>query len=440
MTAYYVRSGAAGAGTGADWTNAYTTLAAALAGKAAGDVFYVSEDHAETQASAMTLTTPGTIANPTQVICVNHSGSVPPVSADLRTTATITTTGTNNITFAGGNSAWYKGIIFNCGTGAGSAQIILPSVALFVGIFENCSLRINSTGTGKILLGNGGVNNVYVELINTTLSFGAVGQGLTVAGAVFRWRNTASALLGTVPTTLFDWTSARGGDVYIAGVDLSAAGSGKTIIGNSANTGSRAQLLDCKLNASVTKSAVPSAPAHFEFDSYRSGSAGVNYNVNRTRYAGTLDEETTIVRTGGASDGTTPLAWKIITSANTTWFTPFETPPIAIWNDTTGSSVTATLQGIWGGGAVPNDDEIWLEVEYLGDASSPQASFVNDSKADVLAAAAGQTAGSGTWGGSTTKFELSKAFTPQQKGWILVRVKAAKVSSTFYIDPKVTLT
>lgn len=441
MTAYYVRSGAAGAGTGADWANAYTTLAAAFSGKAAGDVFYVSEDHAETQASAITLTPPGTIANPTQVICVNHSGTVPPVSADLRATATITTTGTSAINFAGSTGAWYKGIIFNCSTGAGSPTMSVGSTASGLFIFEDCSLRLVATGAaGSISLGNGAFNGIYIELRNTTASFAATGQGIRLQSSViFRWMNTASALLGTIPTTLIDWISARAGDIILRGVDLSAAGSGKTIIGNTASGNCRAQLIDCKLNASVTKFATPTTPA-LEMDAYRSGSSGVNYNVNSTQYAGSLDEELTIVRTGGASDGTTPLAWKIVTSANTTWFTPFESPWIPVWNDTTGSSVTATLQCIWGGGAVPFDDEIWLEIQELGDASSPLASFVNDSKADVLAAHAGQTAGSGTWGGSTTKFELSKAFTAQQKGWIYVRVKAAKASSTFYIDPKVTLT
>jgi hypothetical protein len=89
---------------------------------------------------------------------------------------------------------------------------------------------------------------------------------------------------------------------------------------------------------------------------------------------------------------------------------------------------------------VPNDDDVWLDVEYLSDASSPQASFVNDGKADLLATAAGQTASSATWGGSTTKFKLNTSFTPQQKGWIYCRVKCAKASSTFYVDPLVTLT
>ncbi|TIU02346.1 MAG: hypothetical protein E5W43_00960 [Mesorhizobium sp.] len=438
MTAYYVRSGAAGAGTGADWANAYTTLVAALAGKSAGDVFYVSEDHAETQASAMSIAPPGSIASPTPIICVNHSGSVPPVSADLRTTATISTTGTNNISFSAGG--YYKGIIFTAGSGAGGAQLIIPTTGTSVSVFEDCSLRIGSTGNGKIVLGNGGVNLAMVELLNTTVSFAAIGQGFSVAGAAFRWKNTASALLGTIPTTLFDWVSGRGGDILLRGVDLSAAGSGKTIIGATASVFGRFQAIDCKLNASVTKATTPNGPGVLEPEFYRSGSSGVNYNLNETKYSGTLDEELTIVRTGGASDGTTPLAWKIVTSANTTWYTPFVAPPIAIWNDTTGSSVTATVQGIWGGGAVPNSDEIWLEVEYLGSGASPQASFVNDSKADPLASAAGQTAGSGTWGGSTTKFELAASFTPQQKGWIFVTVKAAKASSTFYIDPKVTLT
>ena len=93
----------------------------------------------------------------------------------------------------------------------------------------------------------------------------------------------------------------------------------------------------------------------------------------------------------------TPYSWKIVTTANTSFAMPFECPPVAIWNDTVGLAKTATVEGI--GTAVPNDDEMWVEVEYLGDASSPQASFVNDGKANLLATAAAQTASSATWGG-----------------------------------------
>src|SRR4051812_1694563 len=114
MANVYVRSAAAGTGTGADWTNAFTTLAAALTAGAAGDSFWVSEDHAETGTSAKTMTSPGTVSNPCFVYCVDHSGSVPPVSADLRTTATITTTSTGDMTTAG--SMYVYGTIFSCGT------------------------------------------------------------------------------------------------------------------------------------------------------------------------------------------------------------------------------------------------------------------------------------------------------------------------------------
>jgi hypothetical protein len=443
MAIYYVYSGAGGSNNGSSWANAFTTLTTAFATEAAGDTLYVAHDHSESTAANITLTSSGTSANPTKIICVDRAGTVPPVSADRRTTAQVATSGAAaTINLAG--FAHYDGIIFNAGVGSSAAtNINLPSSSNQAVRLDNCSLRIASTGiTSRIYVGTigGTVAGSWVELNNTTVSFAATGQGISING-VLKWRNTTSALLGTIATTLFIPTNNTGGEVECAGVDLSAAGSGKTIAGVlSTVSGQKFKFVDCKMDAAVTKSAVPGARGAQEIDFIRSGSAGVNYTVHSHRMSGLLTEETTIVRTGGASDGTTTIAWKIVTTADCLYSLPFECPPIAIWNDTTGASVTATVEGIWGGGAVPNDDDIWLEVEYLGDASSPQGSFVNDGKADLLATAAGQTSSSETWGGSTTKFKLAVAFTAQQKGWIYARVKCAKASSTFYIDPLVTLT
>ena len=58
MASYYVWSAAAGTGTGASWANAYPDLTAAFSGKVAGDVLFVAHDHAESTASAVTLTSP----------------------------------------------------------------------------------------------------------------------------------------------------------------------------------------------------------------------------------------------------------------------------------------------------------------------------------------------------------------------------------------------
>lgn len=438
MTLRYVRSGAPGAGTGADWTNAYTTLAAALTAAAAGDTIYVSEDHAESQASAITFNSPGTLANPVLVVCVNHSGSVPPVSADLRKTATVTATGNSAIRFNGASTIFY-GIIFTAGNSTGASNITVAGSSSSFNKFIGCSLRIGGSGNStKIDMGL--ATSAAIVLEDTTVSFGSSAQWIEIGGYL-RWTNTASALLGSSPTNIFRWKTAAGGFLECFGVDLSAAGSGTTIVSNTTgDNGARASLIDCKINALATKYATTTAPGALFIDYVRVGSSGANYNMDSVRYSGTLTEETTIVRTGGASDGITTLSWKIVTNANTTLHNHFESPPIAIWNDTTGSAVTATIQGIWGGGAVPNNDDIWVEVEYLGASGSPLGSFVNDGKADVLASNAGQAAGSGTWGGSTTKFALDVTFTPQQKGWIYARVKAAKVSSTFYVDPKIALT
>ena len=154
-----------------------------------------------------------------------------------------------------------------------------------------------------------------------------------------------------------------------------------------------------------------------------------------------LTEETTIVRTGGASDGTTPISWKIVTTANCNYSMPFECPPIAIWNDTTGSAVTATVEGIWGGGAVPNDDEVWLEVEYLGDA--------------VLAARIVRQRRQGRSAGDRCRPDLEQrnlgrldhqvqvgvTFTRAARGLDLCpREDARKASIDILIDPLVTLT
>ena len=441
MAIYYVYSGAAGANNGSSWADAFTTLTTAFATEAAGDTLYIAHDHSESTAGVLTLTSSGTGAAPTKVICVNRAGSVPPVSADRRTTAQVATSANNSITFNG--VVHYDGIIFVAGNSTGAANIQLSGTNAMLR-FDNCSLRCGSSGvTSRILVGGttGGANT-NVELNNTTISFSHASQSMQIAG-LLKWRNTLAALLGTISTELIiPSTSGPGGYVECIGVDFSAAGSGKTIVGTAgANSTSVTFIfLDCKLNASVTKSEVPFALGENQVDFIRTGASGVNYTVHRHRYSGLLIEEITIVRIGGASDGTTPIAWKIDTTANCSYSMPFECPPIAIWNDTTGASVTATVEGIWGGGAVPNDDEIWLDVEYLGDNSSPQGSFVNDGKADLLTAAAGQTASSETWGGSTTKFKLAVTFTPQQKGWIYARVKCAKASSTFYVDPLVTLT
>jgi hypothetical protein len=423
---WYVHSGAVGSASGADWANAKTTMAAALAASAAaGDTFYVAHDHAETQASALTLAFKGTNPSPDTVLCVNRSGSVPPVSADLRTTATITTTGAN--AFSQSGVVYLYGIVINAGSGATNVGISINASA----VFDNCALnKLGTTGINTAI--NFGSSSANEELRNTTVRFGSTSDGLTASGAL-AWRNTASAVntSGSIPTTLF---AAAPNNLLCEAVDLSAITG--TLFATAGPTD--ATLKDCKLGASVTICATPT-PLAAAVVLIRCDSGDTNYRTERYRYQGTLRTETTIVRTGGASDGTTPIAWKLTTTANSKRYLPFESLPISIWNETTGSAITLTVEGIWGGGAVPTNADIWMDVEYLGTSGFPLGSFATSGPADQLAAGTNLSAGSGTWGGSTTKFKLEKTITPQEKGPITVYVKAALASSIFYLDPKLTV-
>lgn len=444
MASYYVRSGAGGAGTGADWANAYTTLVAAFSGKAAGDIFYVSDDHAETQASAMTLSAPGSPSGACFIYCVNHSGSVPPVSADLRTTATITTTGNSNLTLTSssgsGASTYYYGITFNCGTGANNTNLNVGSNAACQFTLENCVLALVATGSSALIQFGATSSTLALRLINTPCSFAAVGQSIKLNSQNVRWENTASAIVGSVPTSLFVTSNSFAGHLSIVGIDLSAATSGKTLIGALQVANPTVLVASCKLGASVTKAATPSHPGT-TVDFVRCDSGATNYIDERYAYEGTQTVETTIVRTGGASDGATPISWKLVATANSKWLFPFKAQTIYIWNESTSAITDLTFYGTTTGGGVPNNDDIWVEVEYLGNGSNPQGSFITSTKATNLTASAAtnNSSDASTWGGSGAGngFKIVvPPFTPAQAGPLNITVKVGKASATYYIDPK----
>jgi len=498
MALVYVYSGAAGAGTGADWTNAYTTLAAALTAKAAGDTFYVAHDHAETKASAMTMTPPGTAASPNAIVCVDRAGSVPPVSADLRTTATVSTTGASAITFAGGYAYWY-GIAFSNATGS-AAMTVLSATGSYV--FESCELLQGGTQASAVFqigTGNGGIG-LRAEFINTPFGFLSVNQYITVRCCRVIWRDSVGLKTGgsyVVPTNLFN-VSNRTGTIRIEGVDLSAMGSGKTIVAANPDP-CEFWIKDCKLNSAVTVAATPTTPGGAETYLTRSDSSAANYRAEKYSYAGTETTETTLIRTGGASNGTTGFSAKIVTTANAKWQQPFEALPLAAWNGTVGSSVTVTIEGMWNAASLPNNDELWFDVEGLATTGSPLGDFATGTKADILATGAALTASTQAWdslatsranstayvlgdviklasnagriffcttagtsagsepggyasavdGGSVTdgtavfraavRFKKAVSITPQIAGAIYAYPKAGKASSTFYLDRKMTL-
>lgn len=435
MADWYVWSGGSGAG-GTSWATAYTTLAAACTAKAAGDTFFVAHDHAESGAAAanVTIVSPGTEVTACKIFCVNRAGSVPPVAADLRTTATITSTTTGAILLQGSVAECY-GITFNCGTGSSTVSLNAGSSAGRSWRFVNCKFRLPTTSNSARIQFGAGATVTILE--NCTVQFAAIAQGITVNTNRLVIRNTTAGafVVGSIPTVLF--LSAGPNGVMLEGVDLSASGAGKTLFTAVGGWSADNVLKDCKLGASVTViGGTYTGGGGARATVIRSDSGDTNYRSEYYNIWGSQTVETTIVRSGGASDGTTPIAWKIVTTASTIPVLPFECLPISLWNETVGSPLTVTLQGIWGDGVVPTNADIWIEVEYLGTSGSCLGNRATSGEASMIETAANLPAGSGTWGGSTTPFAMSATVTPQEKGPITIYVKATKSAATFYIDPK----
>lgn len=447
MATIYLRSTDGNdADDGSTWALAKATLAAAVTAAGAGGTVYMSQAHAENSASAITVTG-SSASDPVKILCVNDAAA-PPTA--LATTGSVTTTGTVVISLNG--YAYCYGVKFEAGSGSTSS---LPRINVNTDagagkwIFDSCELSTATTSpSGVIQLGatssTGGAQGN--ELINTSFRFGNAGQKINTVRTLL-WRNSTAVVGATVPTLLFaQMGAAQVGERILQGVDLSMLGSGCSLFAVGATTTlyRRQALIDCKLNASVSilSGSFPDDASDAEVLVINSDSGDTNYRFAAYNVLATDTHETTIVKSGGASDGTTAFARKIVTTANAVFHTPYESQWIAAWNETTGSSITATIEVV-NDGVTFDNDEVWIEVEYLGTSGFPLGVYTNDRAASLLATPAAQTSSSVTWTttglASPVKQALAVSFTPQEKGLVRARVCVGRASTTLYYDPFVTL-
>ena len=435
MADKYVRStDGSDADNGTTWALAKATLSAGLSACAAGDRLFVSQAHAEPSGSS--LNSPGTLAAPVLVICGND-GAAPPTAV---ATSGVVTGGVN---FS--NTLYVYGLSF-----ISSGFCYFQQGSSAVQRFESCKFETTNPGSGGGFY-SGGNNSTYLtEFINCTFKWGHANNVTAMAGYT-RIVGGGAAAGSATPNYCFGLFSDRSAaDVDITAFDFSSLGSTVNIFGVGGGSG-RLTVRDSKLPASWTGSLVTGTiPCKGQrFEMFNCDGADTNYRLWVEDYAGSVKQETTIVLTGGASDGTTPIAWKMTTSSSAKYpAIVLESPELAVWNDSVGAAVTATVEIVHdsqgaGSGAAFQDDEVWLELVHLGTSGFPLGARLTDCKADVLASAANQASSSSTWTttGLTTpvKQKLSVTFTPQEKGFVLARVVLAKASKTVYVDPAMTV-
>ncbi len=420
-------------GTTANW--AYATIYldyGARAAVTAGDIVYVSNNHAESQSAAYAI---NFVAARCVMICVND-GAAPPTATAL--TGALTTTNNSTITIGVGatSGCQVEGIVFTAGSAAsGTASIV---AANFLYTLKNCQFIIATTGVSSII--SMGQN----FLVNCDVKFADAAQSVNMNGTT--WSGGSLLSGGTSPTAL---VGASGVYSTMENFDLTNASAGINLTGLTSFV-ARLSFRNMRLPASwsgALNSGTVTNNSYFEMDA--ADNAGNVYIDQCKTFGGLLTQETSIYRTGGASNGTTSMSWKLVTITNTTLFpaNSLITPQIVKWFPITGfavaSPVTVTLHFIHDNATALNDDEIWSEATYYASSGSPIGTLITNAKSSVLASANAQPSDSsaswiGTGGFSNpNKQKLTLTFTPNLAGIINIVVKMAKSNKTLYLDPQV---
>ena len=406
---------------------------------AAGDRIFVSSDHSETQTAASVYGTGTATASYSvgQVLSVNRAGSTPPVAVDLTAGAAVACSG-GSLTFEAAFPVYHFGVTYSC---SGTTGIIFNTTSFKTNHFDTCQLYLSGAASSLAKIANS--NSASVVLFNTTLRFANTGQTFANSTGIFEvtWLSTSSAIAGaTIPVLLFvQGSNTSTMNITARGVDLSAITN--TLVTNT-NSGAKTLFDSCRIASGVTRYSTTSVGTTRDEVDLVNCYDGINFISERYQPSGTVTTEFTITLSGGATDNVGTFSHKMVSNANVD---KYVNTLNGFWMDvnytTTGSSKTATVEII--SSASLNNDEISLQLEYLGTSGSSLASFGSSFPATVLTAASAVTSSSATWNSSPAtpqKQKLQVTFTPQVAGRVRGRVRLGKASATVYVDPQITIT
>lgn len=463
MAVYFVEAGGNDANAGTAWGagNARLTLASALTlATSPGDVVVCDATHSNATAGAVALT-----GGSTAGVSIISSTAGSSGTTTITPSAGFAITNSTNVPISIDNNYYIYGLTFETAAASNAGAHITiggGSTTTRKITLDTCKLRQGSTNTGtRIRLNNGTNRGLLTEFINCTFRFGSTSQSMSFVASV----GTAARLVkcsvesgGSSITTVFvgAGSTASYTSLECIGCDWSAnVSASANLLGGPAGAWNMGpvSMNGCKIPSSaVFLQNLPGGQFPIEFINC-SNSGSVNYDLHvymgpATNTTGNLlIDETVIVQTGGASDGTTSLSYKVTVDVNTSsaYTRSYATPWTVIDNTATGASKTLTVEMITDNWTTSNYD-CWLEVEYYGASSPPFSSFSSGRKMPDGSAATNNTTSSATWTttglGTPVKQKLTATFTPQLAGSIRWRIGFAcnnASQKTFYYDPKASL-
>lgn len=401
-----------------------------------GDRAFLSSDHSESDSSrAWNINNGAAAFGLIQIISVNRAGSVPPVAADILNGATLTVPTVGSMGLEAFCNVYWQGITFNV-TATGDLGINAAS-STKAHYFKDCTLK-NSGGGASSKIGSTKLTKITLD--NTTVQFSHVGQYLI---GDITWINTPSALQGaTIPTAIFINQSPNYNSlVSLRGIDLSAL---TTTILTSQNLAADAKILldSCRIASGVTRFSLVSStlsPSGDEIELINCYD-GTNIINERHTAAGSITTDRSTYLNAGAQDDIGAYSLKMVSNARSDFASmPLDCFFLDVENTATGASKTATVEIISSGSL--NNNDIRLQLEYMGTSASPIASFV-ESLASVLTAASALPSSAVTWispPATPQKQYLQVTFTPQRAGRVRGLVRLGKVSTTVWVNPQITI-
>lgn len=444
----YVRStDGNNADDGSTWALANADLTGAIADAVAGETLHVSQSHAQTQATALTLTFPGTLASPNMVIFGNDAAEPPTALASIGS-GSVSTTGGSSLTIAGAGLYWKRGKLV-CGSGSTAATLTLAQTDACQQVFDETAFEIGTTSSAaRIAIGaTSSTTENSCELRSPTFKFAATTQGLNLARQVRIYGGSIDNA-GSKPANLVATAPAGSLDCVIEGFDASNCATTFNWIASGAAASGLLRLIDCRVPASWSGGLVAGAINNpsFRVEALNMTNGAQSYGLWVEDYYGTILTEATVVLTGGATDGVTPVSWKMASNGSAKY--PggcLESPPIDLFFGTSdvGVSKTITVE-IVTDGVTLKDDEIALDLVAQTTSGSPLATRSSTAKSNPLSAGSNVTTSTATWTTtgltSPTKQKLTLSVTPAYEGPAMAVVKLCKASTTVFVDCQPTVT
>lgn len=440
MATYFVGAGGSNTAPYDTEAKAATSLAtiAALPWTNA-DVVKVDSTFAE-DVAAPSYTFPSTPGMQLLSVTFNGSGT-----GALAAGASITCSTNGNPFNIVGGYAYIYGVSFigNNGSSAGNLVSVISGTGVSSLVFDTCTISAPGTSASAKINFGGASNNVVMtcDLINCTISNGA---NKTIGLRNGRFTADNLTLAGETLTSVFQPASADSQEFEVKNSDLTGVAWTNLVVVSSIQVNGYMRFTNCKLQSgfALTTGSFP-YPGAVPVEAIDCHSGDTHYYYQRDSWHGTITSDNSVYY--DASNGTTSLSLKLVSSANVSFAYPMITPPMTFFNSTL-SAMTTTIE-CTNDGTTFTDAELWQETTAKTTSGSPLGTTNRaDRVATILTTPANQESSTVSWTGtggfgSEVKQKLvSGSFTPAEIGYVTTQVFLAKASSTVYINPKILST